>query len=174
MRYGVITIINKLRKNTFSSVISILFLLFVLLVVYILVNIDFSASSANRHFNVEDFQESPEIIAWIDKCKEDPSNVYALRFRADQYRTNFLIYIPSISKTSSIKIRAPHWFGGSLEIKIKEDSAQTHTNNTYELISVNYSSSKKVAGLKVFINGKAVDCKINESNYAPVSHSWGI
>ena len=121
--YGVITIISKLKKDSVPCVILILFWLFVLLAIYSLGSIDFAARSASKYLNVEDLKGSPEIIKWIDKCKEDPSNVYALRYRADQYCTNFLIYIPSISKTSSIKIRAPHWFGGSLEIKIKEDSA---------------------------------------------------
>lgn len=163
-----------IKKDPVPCVISILFWLFVFLVIYSLGSIDFAARSASKYLNVEDLKESPEIIAWIDKCKEDPSNVYALRHRPDQYCTNFLIYIPSMSKTSSIKIGAPHWFGGSLEVKIKDDSIQSDTNKKYELISVNYSSSKKVAGLKVSINGKVADCKIDEINYTPVSHSWGI
>jgi hypothetical protein len=170
--------LSTIRKDTVSGkfifVTLVLLLLLAPLGVYCLGIVDYAASSAIKNCYLEDFKENAEIIEWIDECNEEPSRVYALRYRMDEYRTNFLIYIPVIGEMDSFDIRTPHLLhGGNLVIKIEEDSDRLDTNIKYKLVSVNFSSSKKFAGLKVFVNGKSADCEIIEINYAPVSHYWG-
>ncbi len=61
--------------------------------------------------------------------------------------------------------------GGSLEVRFKEKTKSDESSNDYELIAVDYASSRENTGLKVFINNKAVDCEITEIDFVPIHYS---
>ncbi|QHI71030.1 hypothetical protein [Aminipila terrae] len=165
---------NKPKRATILKIILFTILIFIMVVVYSFENIDPCALLASKKCDFEDFKNSTEVLTWIDKCKKEPTKVYALCYRKSLYTTNFLIYRPSIGMDSSLKLHAPRWYGGGyLEMRFREEDTLDKSNRNYELINVNYSSSRKNAGLKVFINNRIVDCEITEIKFLPICHSWG-
>lgn len=126
-----------------------------------------TASAMNEaQVNIEQFEGRPEIAAWIKACDEDPSKTYALRYQTEngeQKESYYLIYRPlADSVRTSIQSGL---FSTNVEVNYHDSPDPAGTGNQLTCIT-NYSN--RFAGLKVFLDGKKIDCEITEVDYNPV------
>ena len=130
----------------------------------------FQTSAINTaQMNAEQYEGRPEITAWMKACDEDPSKTYALQYQTEsgeQKATHYLIYRPSSDKNSDVSTELQSGlFGSNIKVDFHDSAYPAGTGNQLTCIS-NYSN--KFAGLKVFSDGKRVDCEITEVDYNPV------
>ena len=123
---------------------------------------------SSGQLSADDYRDFPEVVTWLNKCDEDSSKTYALRYPSgqdDQKQTYFLIYQPSENGIDSVNVdNSSGWFGSNVGVKINESPGENP--DEYELIYVSYFSDK-FAGLRLFINGKKTDCEITDVDYNP-------
>lgn len=163
---------DKALGKILIAVILIPVLLLVLLGIFSFSSFGSGSSMNTVLLSIEDYKENykepMEIIAWINECDNDPSKVYALCYqteRGEQKETHYLIYRPSAIKTDSVDTNnISGMFGMSVEVKFYETTGLSVDDNKLTCIS-NYSN--KFTGLKVFVNGKRVDCEITEVDFNP-------
>ncbi|MCL2336609.1 MAG: zinc ribbon domain-containing protein [Firmicutes bacterium] len=128
-----------------------------------------TTTGSSTSFSIEDYQGQPEVMAWINKCNEDKSKLYALRYQAGrglQKATYYLIYRPLGNRMDSFGSgNGSGLFGSNIEVQIYESPGQTAAGD--ELIGVS-NFGKKYVELKLSVNGQKKDCEITDVKYNPV------
>jgi hypothetical protein len=141
-------------------------LLLVLLGMFSFSSFQSTSAMNTAQVNIEQFEGRPETAAWIKACDEDPSKTYALHYQTEsgeQKESHYLIYRPSAGEARTGLQSG--LFGTNIEVNYHDNTRPAGTENQLTCIS-NYSN--KFAGLKVFSDGKKIDCKITEVDYNPV------
>lgn len=159
------------KKDTALGKVLVLVILIPIVLMVLVGVFSFSGASSSMgsgQLSVNDYVDFPEIVEWLNKCDEDSSKTYALRYQSgydDQKQTYYLIYQPSENGIDSVNVNnSSGLFGSNVEVRINESPGENP--DEYELIYVSYFSNK-FAGLKLFINGKKTDCEITEVDYSP-------
>lgn len=128
-----------------------------------------SGSMSTTYLRTDDVSGNPEITAWIEKCDKDLARVYALRYQAErgeQKETCFLVYIPFEFSNDSVDFDSTSLIFGELYIELKLLNSGAPGVDKHNLIVIrNYTG--KYAGLRVYQDGKMLDCEITELDYDP-------
>jgi len=123
--------------------------------------------------SAEDYQDNPEIMAWLNKCSEDTSKTYALCYQAkngDLKETSYLLYMPTENGFVSMDegfAQGARYF----DVKYSESTGSFPVKN--ELLYIVCNSPRDngtFMELRVFINDKQIDYEITKINYNPSPH----
>jgi hypothetical protein len=157
------------KKDTALGKVLILVILIPIVLMLLVGVFSFSGLSSSMdsgQLSVNDYMGFPEIAAWLNKCDEDSSKTYTLRYQSghdDRKQTSYLIYRPSENGIDSVNVdNSTGLFSSNVEVRINESPGENP--DEHALIHVSYFSNK-FAGLKLFINGKKTDCEITEVDF---------
>jgi len=132
-----------------------------------------SSGAGSQYLSISDYQERPEVNAWLNKCNEDTSKTYALRYQTkngDLKETHYLVYRPTDSGFDSIDTADDSGlFSAYLDVKFRESPGPSPL--TYELLYTHFFHSgyftSNYATLRVFVNDIQIDCEITDVDYNP-------
>jgi len=136
----------------------------------------FSFSSASRtsamntaYLNPEQYEDRPEITAWIRGCAADPSKAYALRCQTEsgeRKATHYLVYYPSAGDNVGVDTGSRSGlFSGDTRVDFYEPAGPDNRSGSNLICVSRYSD--RFEGLKVFLNGKRLDCEITGVDFNP-------
>jgi len=133
-----------------------------------------SDGMGSKLLHVEDYQDNPEVSAWLNKCNEDTSKTYALRYKIEndnRKETYFLVYRPTENGfySTNFSMETGRFNTHYYDVKYSENHSPSLV--TQELIYLySYNSGylySNYATLRVFVDDKQIDCEITDVDYNP-------
>lgn len=121
---------------------------------------DMSSMSVGDYF---DYVDRPHVEEWFHSLEANADTAYALRYVSGS-RTQYLVYVPAASENISTTFGVRSGLFGGPNICLELENDHGNWGDTFYLLAYR---GDKVAGLRVELDGKKLDCHITEADFDP-------